>query len=179
MINLLLLNDRQLIRAEYRHRLFIVGGLLVFGLAFILLIIIGSFGFIISQRRDGVLEQVTAAKLESATADLAAARKTVEETNSVLEILTQATADESTSFLFRKLIEARGSGVKLNHLEFVTDGGGRIELTGRSETRAALLAYLEALRTDPHFQEIKSPIKNIIQERDLTFELVVTLPSPK
>ncbi len=179
MINLLLPAQRKLARAEYRHRLFIVGGLLTFSLIMVVLIIISSFAFILSRRRAEVLEQIAAARREFAGSDLETARRAVSDINSLIKTLATPAGHESIAAVYRQLIEARPSGIQLTKLEWQRAGVGQIEISGRSETRAALLAYIDSLETDPYFQKVASPVKNIIRERDISFNLTVTLAPPK
>ena len=177
MINLLFPADQKAIRAEYRHRLFVVGGWFVFGLILIALVIVGSFVFIISGRYNEVREQVAAAQREFAGDELAKARQTVEQANAATEVLLANPASESPIIVYRRLIDARGPGIRLTQIGFSSAGRGRVEITGQSATRAALLAYLDKLRTEPHFQSVDSPIKNIIRERDVAFTLTIVLAS--
>ena len=87
MINLLLPVDRKAVRAIYRHRLFVVGGLLTFGLALIALIIVSSFAFILSLRRGEVLGQIMIAKQQFSADALAKVHQTVSEVNASIKIL--------------------------------------------------------------------------------------------
>lgn len=179
MINLLLPTDRQAIRAEYRHRLFVVGGWLAFGLTMISIIIISSFAFILSLHRDEVLGQIAVSRLNFASDELTAAHRTISEINSSIKTLAVIPAHESVAAVYRRLIAERGPGIQLTHFGFLAEGGGRVEISGRSETRAALLAYVDALRADSYFRSVESPVKNIIRERDISFNLIVTLTPAK
>ena len=179
MINLLLPTDQKALRAEYRHRLFVVGGLFSFGLILIAAIIIGSFAFILAGRRNEALGQITAARRGFAGDDLAEGQQAIEEANVATKIVVAPFSSESLAAISRRLIDKRGPGIQLIRLGFSAEGAGRGEVEGKSTTRASLLKYLDALRADSHFRSVDSPIKNIIRERDITFSLAITLASPK
>ena len=179
MINLLLPIDRKTIRTEYRRRLFVVGGLLTFGLALIALIIVSSFAFILSWRRDEVLGQITTTQQQFSTAELAKARQTVEEANASIKILGVISPRAPVALILKQLIDKRTAGIQLTSSKFTAQGTGSVEVAGKSQTRVALLAYLEALRAEPRFLKVESPVKNIIRERDVTFSLTITMVPPK
>lgn len=175
MINLLLPADQKAVRAEYRHRLFVVGGLLAFGLALVALIIVSSFALILSWRRNEVAGQIAGVKQQFSTAELVKTSKVVEQTNGSLKILASIPIHEPVADILQQLIDQRTSEIKLTDFKFTAEGSGLIEVQGKSQTRAALLAYLEALRTDSHFSGVESPVKNIIRERDVSFNLIITM----
>ena len=104
MINLLPLTDRRKIRAEYRHRLFIVIGLLSFSLILIAGIIIGAFAVILSWRRDEALARVAVAHREFTSAELATARRTTGEINTVIKVLTDKLSSAPISDIYPRFI---------------------------------------------------------------------------
>ena len=179
MINLLSIDDRQAVRAEYRHRLFILGSLLIFGLILISLIILGSFVFILSLRRDAVSGQIEATRQQFASTELEATRQLIGQANDAIKIINPTTDQELISAIWERLITLRGPGVRLNHLAFSSLGESQVAVNGQSQTRANLLAYLENLKRSGYFLRVESPIKNIIRERDITFSLLVTLAPAK
>lgn len=179
MINLLPFPDRKAVRAEYRHRLFVIAGLLSFGLTLITSIILGSFAFILFSRRNEVLQQIAAARRQFAAEEFAAARKLIEETNESVKILRAAPSGESVASVYKRLIDERAPGIKLIRLGFSAEGGGRVDIDGRSPTRAVLLDFLDALGADSRFQSVDSPVKNIIRERDIDFHLTVVIDRVK
>mgnify|MGYP001564266214 CR=1 FL=1 len=177
MINLLSIEDRKAVRAEYRHRLFVVGGLLTLGLILIALIILSSFAFILSLRRSEVEGQIETIRKEFAVAELDQAREVIKQTNNSVKIFTATSSQAAISAVWGDLITARTPGIRLTRLSFSppSKDGGQVVVEGKSETRATLLAYLDKLRQVEYFSEVDSPIKNIIQERDLTFTLTAIL----
>ena len=179
MINLLAPTDRQVVRTEYRRRLFIVAGLLSFSLIFIAGIILGAFALILSWRRDEALGRVAVAHREFTPEELVTARRTAGEINTATKILTAKPLARPISAIYQRLIEKLLAGIKLTRIEFTIANGGQILIDGQSATRVAFLAYLEALRADAYFQKVESPVKNIIRERDITFNLTLILASVK
>ncbi|MFH1170253.1 MAG: hypothetical protein V1704_01700 [Candidatus Vogelbacteria bacterium] len=179
MINLLIPSDRQKARAEYRRRLSIMVGLLSFSLILIVNIILGAFAVILSWRRDEALARVAVVHREFASEELTAARRTTGEINTTVKILVTKPLMAPISTIYQHLIEKRLVGVKLTRLEFTATDGGQVSVDGQSETRATFLAYLEALRADTYFQRVESPVKNIIREQDITFNMVLILAPTK
>ena len=175
MINLLLPDDRKIVRAAYRHRLFVVGGLLTSGLTLIVLIIFSSFTFILSLRRDEVLGQTTLARQQFASDELDAAQKSINEINASLKTFEAPATNEAVTAVYKRLIDKRVPGIQLTHLQFLAEDGARVEIDGKSPTRDDLLAFLEALRVDSYFQSVESPVKNIIRDRNIDFHLTVML----
>jgi Tfp pilus assembly protein PilN len=179
MINLLTTADSQAVRAEYHRRLFVVVGLLSLSLILIINIVIGAFALILSWRRDEALARVAVAHREFTSEKLVTARRTTNEINTATKVLVAKPLAQPISTIYQHLIEKRLAGVQLTRLEFTATDGGQVSVDGQSTTRAAFLAYLEALRADPYFQRVESPVKNIIRERDISFNLTVFLAPTK
>ena len=68
------------------------------------------------------------------------------------------------------------SGVTITNI--VSRKGGEVFLSGIAQTRRSLLNFEEALRSSGRFQEISSPLSNIIRDRDINFTIKGTLKSP-
>lgn len=175
MINLLSIEDRQAVRAEYRHRLFVVGGWLALGLILIAIIILSSFVYILSLHREEVGEKIATVRQAFASTELDQAREVIKQTNNSIKVLTASPSQATISSIWASLISARTSGVLLTRLSFSLQNANQIVVEGKSQTRASLLAYLDKLRQVEMFSVVDLPIKSIIQERDLVFSLTVTL----
>ncbi|MBI4137850.1 MAG: hypothetical protein HY472_01200 [Candidatus Sungbacteria bacterium] len=57
--------------------------------------------------------------------------------------------------------------------------GKNIAITGRAETRADLLLFEQSLKNSELFENISSPLSNIIQERDAGFSISAAIRSAK
>ncbi len=175
MINLLSTEDRRAVRAEYRHRLFVVGGLLTLGLILITIIILASFAYILSLHRGEVEEKLVTVRQQFASAELDEAREMIKQSNNSIKIFSATSSQEMVSSIWASLITARIPGIRLTRLAFSAQTANQVVVEGKSQTRAVLLAYLETLRQDKKFLTVDLPIKSIIQERDLVFTLTATL----
>lgn len=175
MINLLLPIDRKAVRTEYHRRLFVVGGLLTFGLALIALVVLSSFAFVLSLRRGEVAEQIAGVKQQFSVEDLTKAGKDIGQINSAIKIFAATAPHEPITDILKKIIDKRSAGIQLTSLKFTTQGDSSVTVSGKSQTRVALLDYLEDLRAEPRFLKVESPVKNIIREKDIAFNLTITM----
>jgi len=184
MINLLLPNDQQKLRADYRHRLFTVTGFLLLIWLVIIFISAASLYWFVRLRRAEAVEALTSVKSDTlAAAEIEKQAAAIKEAN----ILTKHLRAETTMFLpvavIRRLTDRRGS-ITISKIAYSASPNAppMVKLAGKSPTRQEFLVYLEALRTDPGLDEIDSPVRNLIQEKNFSFTLGVTVkfpPAPK
>lgn len=78
--------------------------------------------------------------------------------------------------LLSTLVE-RKPGITLSTV--VIRANGEVLLSGNAETRRSLLDFERSLRDGGLFQEIVSPLYNIIRERDIFFTMQGKLKSPR
>ena len=176
MINLLLPEEQDLLRAEYRHRLSVVVGSLT-GVWFliILVIAISLFGYMLIEKQEvaTALAEVEKSALGSKIEVQAA---TVTKLNALTKQWHGGEMAVLPSDLVQRLLDRRGR-VTIQTINSSAKTPGTINLAGKSSTRPDFLAYLEALRLDPQFAEVVSPVKNLIQEKNLPFTLTIILKS--
>ncbi len=174
MINLLLPEEQDLLRAEYHHRLSVVVGSLAgawFLIIFVIAISLFGYMFLEKQQVGAALAEVEKSSLGSKIEVQAA---TVTELNALIKQWQGGQAAVLPSTLLQHLLDHRGR-VTIQTISYSAKAPGTINLAGKSPTRADFLAYLEALRLDPQFAAVVSPVKNLIQEKNLPFTLSLTL----
>lgn len=101
----------------------------------------------------------TAADAAVADADVAAAE------------LVEATLAAGTDWhaFLATLAAAVPSGVRLSAVSIDPDGS--VQLAGQAGTRAALLELLDRLRASGAVADLYSPVRNLLQPTDVTFEI--------
>ena len=177
MINLLPPENQRLVNQDYRRRVWTVIGLLLLAFLVVVLIVTGSLyreeRFRLAEAQQG-LETTKQTLAEGELDKLAAAVKNTNEQLKRLAALPAAAAAPST--IIALIIRQRGA-VVLSKLTYAAPAGGpaKLSLEGRAPTRQEFLRYLEALQTLPFLAQVNSPVKNLIQEKNLTFTLELLL----
>lgn len=179
MINLLPPEDQAVIRREYLRRLIVMCGSLFFAaVIFSALLLLPAPIFLRSARQGAVLEAETAAaRLQTATEPAALA--TVERLSRQAARLLEAdkVKRSSPTAAMTVALQPLPPGVKIMSFSYVNEAGsgalpsGTVTLQGEAITRAALSAYIEALRREARFSEIDLPITALLKSHDLNFSL--------
>lgn len=91
----------------------------------------------------------------------------------VIVSLHQTTDIPSGALEIFDLLATTQSGIIVSG--FTVDKDGRVGITGNATTRSNLLAFEQRLRDSSHFQDIASPLSNIIQETNINFNFKGTL----
>lgn len=168
MFNLLLPQDKVAVYREYMTRLVIVA----LG-AFICLEIIGVIALLPSYillRSDERTALVKKTQVQNQTE------------NSELTSIVTATKisvdglHTTPQILFRELIagitQARGQGIKLNDIEYITDAGKiHLQISGVAQTRQSLVVFSKELQKNPLFGSVEVPISDFVKEKNIEFSL--------
>lgn len=72
------------------------------------------------------------------------------------------------SHVLRAATELVPDGIRLSSIQATADG--RMTISGTAATRDALLTMKDALEESPLFEEVTSPLSNILQKRDVKFD---------
>lgn len=183
MINLLLPGYQDKLRADYRYRWLVTAGFLVLVWLLIIFIITASPYWFVRFRRAEAEQALASVKNDIVAAQIEQQAATIKEANALAKSLLAETVAISPVTIIRRLVDRRGPvTIKEIAYSISSDAPPLLKLTGKSPTRQEFLVYLEALRADPALAEIDSPVRNLIQEKNLTFMLGVTvksLPAPK
>lgn len=177
MINLLLPEDQNAARTEYRRRVLAVAGTLALAFLLIIFIIAGSLYWFIRFRQAEAGQALETAKRELAVDNLDQLASDIKATNDKLKRL-RADPDLKAppSEIIARLVQSRGR-VILQKITYLARSGApvMVSLAGKAPTRQEFLSYLEILQNDPLLAQVDSPVKNLIQEKNLSFTLELTL----
>jgi len=178
MINLLLPEDKKIILNEYRMRV-IFSYAVAMCLLLVILIIAGASFYgasLISQN---------SLKVALKTEALVVLPKEVDEyslyvikANKMINLLTTDQNNlHSASTLFDRIIIAKPNGIKLRTIKIGrgSDSGWILSLQGISEQRNDLIDFIAALKKDPLFSTIDSPLANLIKGVNSEFSMTVVL----
>jgi hypothetical protein len=82
------------------------------------------------------------------------------------------------SFLFEELSLFSEEGIKINSLK-INKEDGTISLRGVAEERNGLIKFKEGFEDSDIFLEVESPIKNILEKKDIDFEINAVVNATK
>jgi len=99
----------------------------------------------------------------------------VSKVQAVIISLKQSATNPTGAMGILDLLIANQQGININ--AFNINKIGNVYITGHADTRNNLLAFEQRLRDSSRFQDITSPLANIIQETDITFNFKGTLKS--
>ena len=168
--NLLLRQEKKAVWLEETRRLVVFfAGLSVVGLIVASSLLLPSyFPFVI--QRQGLEESLL---LEEQAAEHFQVKKTlmaVREVWAEINILkTQAGAPSKASGALEQFLTPAGGGISIAFLGIKNDG--EMVLNGTAATRRDLLQFEKALRDSNKFEDITSPLSNIIRETGINFSI--------
>ncbi len=176
MINLLLPEEQKKLSSEYHHRLLTVAGFLISAWFIIILIIIGSLYWYIFLQRTEAEQMLAKVNSGSILAEVEKQTLTIKNFNDLVKQWQSGEVANSPSLIIKDLLSDRRQVVvqQLNYSAKSAEGA-IITLSGKSPTRQQFLTYLASLEKNPLFKKINSPVKNLIQEKNISFTLEITL----
>lgn len=168
MFNLLLPSDKVALYREYMFRVVIVAlGAFLLVVAIGIVFLFPSYIWLRINER-AILEKRTDTLKSSVSEE---ALSTIEEASAAL-----ATLSTKKQVSYRELIEGlvakRGSGIKLDGLEYAFEAGKlHLHISGVSRDRESLVAFSKAIGKDPAYMSVDVPISNFVKDRDIDFSL--------
>jgi hypothetical protein len=77
------------------------------------------------------------------------------------------------SKLIEAVVAARPEGVKYTHITYTPSQNdpGAIDLSGKADTRADMVALSDNLKRDPHFSSVNIPISIFAKEKNIVFSV--------
>jgi len=176
MINLLLPTGARAVRRDYRRRIWTVAGMLMLSFILVMFVVIGSLYWFTRVRLADAKQALTVSKQTLVQGDLDRSLVEIKTTNERLKRLTSPVDNQSPlpSTLLAELIKHRGQ-ITLQKIEYSADVPTKVRLAGQAPTRSEFLKYLETLRQLPFVERFDSPVKNLVQEKNLSFTFELTL----
>lgn len=178
MINLLLPEDKKIISKEYHSRVMVSYAIAVGLLLLIALIAVVSFYGSLFINQNSLKKQLDAEGGGSGVNGLDDYSLQISQANKMIVVLTGDRGNlHLASDLVDRVISVKPSGIKIKTLEI---GKGEKEawsliLRGTSHQRNDLIEFISALKKDPLFTKIDSPIANLIKGANSEFSVVIVL----
>lgn len=127
-----------------------------------------------------VLDDLTA-RSSSSSQEHTALTTEVRAINGYLARIDGLDADVPWSTVIRSITELAPAGVRLNSIHAAADGS--IDVAGIAATREDMLAMRERIESSALFEQVSSPLSNILQQKEVSFEFKfryaqIPLPPP-
>lgn len=180
MQNLLTIEYKKNIRRLYHARVFTVALFVACVVSVISLILLATLSFLLyATSFDSINQQALLDKNNE--------KNTLKsEYHSFLQSLAALPAggqNQNTSFsnIFDLLLAKKETGIFLREISFSGGGGkgGNVVLRGTAQSRPVLVSFTEALRSEPLFSGVDSPVSNLLKEQNLDFSLTITIKEAK
>jgi len=180
MINLMLPEDKKILTAEYRRRIFFGYGTAVGFLLIIAIVAVSSFYAALRIDKASLEHQLEMEKngMDTKGIDLYASR--VVKANKMMDLLTSDNNNlHLASALLDRIIAAKPSGISLTSLEVQTveDQKHSLVIRGRSSQRKNITDFIARLKGDPLFISVDSPFANLIKDTNSEFVMTIALSS--
>ena len=119
-----------------------------------------------------IAELVAAEKQSVESEGARATEQRIEKTNGALQRLGSEyqLPTHSVTRYAKEIFAKIPAGITLSHFSF-EDGTKRILLRGHAATRSDLLQLISAMRKNSLFENVESPVENILQEQNISFSL--------
>lgn len=176
MANLLPSNERHDISRRRAQRLtsavlVLISGVFVLGTV----LLVPSFVAVISSREAGTVRLETIRRLLDRQKDAHAASD-IASTKEKIALVLEVDDSISVSETLARVVEIVPEQVSLQSVLWRDEGTEVfLDMTGSADTRNALIAFGDALRSTGLFAEVVIPIESLAQQNDLNFRLSLTL----
>ncbi len=171
-INLLPQREKQIIKNEYRTRLFIVG-IVVFSFVLLMgaLMMVPAYMHVRSERILGEARLVSLDGSSSTEDDHI--DEEIDKTNHEMVALTTLLTANKSADIFEEVINARPTGIVITGLykEKKETSDDTITVAGTAKDRTILLEFADALKANSSFKEVKVPISNFASSKDIPFTI--------
>lgn len=180
MINLLPIGNKRLVKREFLRRFIVVFGLSLSILLFAQIILSSSLFFLANSFAGGFNQQVVFVERIAKLKNLEDFEAKAGQLNSLLGLFHE---EEKASLPISgdvfKILKLVPLSIKIDSLLFdsrtCNDCAPSISVGGYAATRSDLRNFISALTLSGYFRNIKSPVSNLLDERDVGFSLVVEL----
>lgn len=139
-------------------------------------LLLPTYFFLTFQEHD-VVRQINITKQSTEIQRVEKAEAAIKAINEKVRLLSSTTLPEPAASYLTAVRTHTPANVSITRLSF-SRKDNTVEVQGAAETREDFLRFVAALHTDPLFQEISSPISNILKERKLTFTVSITARTP-
>lgn len=177
MLNLLPQEEKKKLISEYKMRFNITIAIFV-GILFIIAIV-GLFPSYMSKRFEmqNLLQQKQDADEKNSEASLAEAERSAAANKILVDYMETRVntleSSPSTNLLVEKIFAKKTSAIAIGSIDVT---GKEVTIRGTADTRADLISFHSALRTETEFKNATLPISDIAKSTEAMFAIVITLP---
>lgn len=176
MINLLPLEEKKKIRAEYRFRLATLVALATALLLLASLILLSPVYLLTLSKYQFASEKFI--KLESEQGRTEQEKEINTQINEVNKktalFLKEDKGIAVFSDIVMKIIETKGVAIKIQNIFFETSPGReRFVISGKADDRDNLASFVEYLKRDSFFTTVDIPISSYIKSEDIAFSVIL------
>ncbi|MBU1179039.1 PilN domain-containing protein [Patescibacteria group bacterium] len=181
MINLLPLKNKKERNREFLRRLIVVLGLGFFFLALVEIVLLLALSSLADYYSGNINEQLLFVKKFAETKSLAKTETEIQNLNDLMAVFQE---NEKKIYLVSggilEVLKVLPPGqVKINSFLFDALEGKKtslkLSLEGRADTRKGLMDFVEDLKSEKYFKDIKLPISSLLTEKDVNFSLMLEL----
>lgn len=178
MQNLLSIEDKKKVSRLYNVRLFTVALTIACVVAIVSLVLLFALSLLLYTTSSDALKQVGSLQKEE-TSDERVTRQTYSTFFSNVAFLPVRPTGVLFSDVFDRVLLQKPTDVFLKEVSFsgevTKDAIGLVTLRGVAKNRAGLVSFIEALRKEPLFFNIDSPVSNLLKEQNLDFSLTISI----
>lgn len=177
MANLIPQKEKRSIYSSYRNKIISFGlvGLIV-SILFGAILLLPSYFLTISKLK----EARASLEVLKKSVDYQKSRNTEEEiinTNRYVEILSGRDFNISADEPLKKIISLAPSGLDITSVNYRSIDSSKAEIlvSGQSSTREKIISYADLLRGSGLFSKVDLPIGNLAKDKDITFNLSLSV----
>lgn len=173
MVNILPHKTQNELRLMYYSRLF---GAFFLAAAFVVVVgagvLIPSY-FLAQEEADASKRYAEALSQTLSLSEGSSAGKTVTTLAEQLTLMRAYRAEPALARGLATVVSGIPDDVSIRKLsfKFTTAAEGEVEITGNAETRAALIAFVDALKKESLFKGVSVPVADLVSDTDLPFTL--------
>lgn len=181
MTNLLPLIKKKAIAKIYRLRLTSATFLMMASVVIVAIVLLLPTFFVVETEKKSVNQQLEGLVPNGEQEEVLDTDEVIDEAQQKLSILTTGVGSyQNVSYIHEVLIGYRTDNVNFTRFSYdsqvtVDEYVGKITVNGRATDRKSLEKFVESLDRDPLFTDIDDPISNYIDEKDLSFSIIVNI----
>ncbi len=177
MFNLLPESIKDVIRKEYRLRLFIIILSFIVAVQISFLVFLFPSWLISSYKENDFLVRSDEANRAIVSLDIASTTESIRLLNEKTVLLDSLLEYPKVIPLINTLISLKTSSIRFNSINYVSEGKNNASLSieGISDRRDSLVSFSDSLRNDPIFKEVDLPISNLAKDRNIEFNITVKI----
>jgi hypothetical protein len=176
MQNLLTSEYKKNVSRLYHGRVFTVGLFMVCAITLISLILLVTLSFLLYTSSSVSIEKVAPSDKNT---NKNAVKSDYDSFFKDLSLLPVNSQNLNFSDVLDQILSKKETGIYLRDFSFSgggnKDGFGTVTLRGTAATRSLLVSFTEALRKEPLFLSVDSPVSNLLKEQNLDFSLMIIL----